>query len=98
MENNNSSNVPVTLPPLNIPDGISHEDLSKLIINILLRKAISATDPLSKWILLGATEILSDRVPRLTPTMLANLHNAQQSQGSFDKEIQCQIWKKIHKD
>ena len=98
MENNNSSNVPVTLPPLNIPDGISHEDLSKLIINILLRKAINATDPLSKWILLGATEILSDRVPRLTPTMLANLHNAQQSQGLIDKEIQCQIWKKIHKD
>ena len=95
-----SSNIPVTveLPPLNIPDGVSPEELSKLTMNILLRKALTVNDPLSKWILLGATEVLQDRVPRLTPTMLSNLHTAQQSQVSVeDKGIQCEKVEKINK-
>ena len=98
MDSNKDSSDPVTLPPLNIPDGISPEDLSKLIIDVLLRKALSTSDPLSNWILLGTLEILQERVPRLTPSMLANLHNAQQRQGSVDKGIQCEKWKKNNKN
>ena len=49
-----NSGVP-ELPPLSIPDGVTPEQLSKLTINILLRKALSVNDPLAKWILLGAT-------------------------------------------
>ena len=98
MDSNKDSSDPVTLPPLNIPDGISEEDLSKLIIDVLLRKALITSDPLSKWVLLGTLEILQERTPRLTPSMLANLHNAQQRQGSVDKGIQCERWKKTNKN
>ena len=89
-----NSGVP-ELPPLSIPDGVTPEQLSKLTINILLRKALSVNDPLAKWILLGATEVLQDRVPRLTSSMISDLNNAQQSQVSVEeKGIQCEKWKK----
>ena len=78
-----NSNIP-ELPPLSIPDGVTPEQLSKLTINILLRKALSVNDPLAKWILLGATEVLQDRVPRLTSSMLSNLYTAQQNQVSVE--------------
>ena len=92
-----NSGVP-ELPPLSIPDGVTPEQLSKLTINILLRKALSVNDPLAKWILLGATEVLQDRVPRLTSSMISDLNNAQQSQVSVEeKGIQCEKWKKIDK-
>ena len=92
-----NSNIP-ELPPLSIPDGVTPEQLSKLTINILLRKALSVNDPLAKWILLGATEVLQDRVPRLTSSMLSNLYTAQKNQVSVeDKGIQCEKWKKIDK-
>ena len=111
MDDKSSPGIPVTveLPPLVIPEGISPDELSKAFMGIILRKALSENNPLSKWILLGASEVLQGRVPKLTPTMLSKLvDTSQQSQvsGSVDtqeekrfedKEIQCELWRQIKK-
>ena len=52
--------------------------LFQVIINVLLRRELYEKNPLSKWVLLGALEILQGRTPNLTPTMLSQLVNASQ--------------------
>ncbi|CAL4140080.1 unnamed protein product, partial [Meganyctiphanes norvegica] len=49
-----------------------------VIINVLLRRALCEKNPLSKWVLLGALEVLQGRTPNLTPTMLSQLVNVSQ--------------------
>ena len=62
--------VKAELPPLVLPEGINENELSKVIINILLRRALFESDPLSKWVILAALEVLQDRKVKLTASML----------------------------
>ena len=50
--------VNLELPPLVIPEGISVDEFSKVFMDILMRRALSESNPLSKWVLLGASEVL----------------------------------------
>ena len=69
----------VELQPLKLPEGVSEDDLSKVILNILLRRALVEKNSLSRWILLGASEVLQGRNPKLTPQILSQLNDASQS-------------------
>ena len=77
-ESNPGNPVNLELPPLVIPEGISADELSKVFMNIILRRALCENDPLSKWVLLGAAEVLQGRTPKLTTTMLSQLVNGSQ--------------------
>ena len=65
--------VKAELPPLVLPEGINENQLSKVIINILLRRALFESDPLSKWVLLAALDVLQDKKVKLTASMLNQL-------------------------
>ena len=75
------------LPPLVIPEGISVDELSKVFMDILMRRALSESNPLSKWVLLGASEVLQGRTPKLTGTMLSQLVYESPSQVSVDNYL-----------
>ena len=61
------------LPPLVLPEGINENEISKVIINILLRRALFESDPLSKWVILAALDVLQDKKVKLTASMLNQL-------------------------
>ena len=65
--------VKAELPPLVLPEGINENQLSKVIINILLRRALFESDPLSKWVILAALDVLQDKKVKLTASMLNQL-------------------------
>ena len=65
--------VKAELPPLVLPEGINENELSKVIINILLRRALFESDPLSKWVILAALDVLQDKKVKLTASMLNQL-------------------------
>ena len=79
--------VNLELPPLDIPEGISADELSKIFMDILLRRALTENNPLSKWILLGASEVLQGRTPKLTATMLSQLVHESPSQVLVDNHL-----------
>ena len=98
-----SGTVNSELQPLAIPEGISEDELSKVFLNILLRRALCESNPLSKWVLLGASEVLQGRTPKLTATMLSQLVNVsqqskEQTKQFEDKASQIQIWRKGEKN
>ena len=45
--------VKAELPPLVLPEGINDNEISRVIMNILLRRALFESDPLSKWVILA---------------------------------------------
>ena len=65
--------VKAELPPLVLPEGINENQLSKVIINILLRRALFESDPLSKWVILAALDVLQDKKVKLTASMINQL-------------------------
>ena len=77
-ESNPVNPVNSELPPLIIPEGISVDELSKVFMDILMRRALCECNPLSKWVLLGASEVLQGSPTKLTATMLSQLVNMSQ--------------------
>ena len=75
--------VKAELPPLVLPEGINENQLSKVIINILLRRALFESDPLSKWVILAALEVLQDRKVKLTASMLKQLVKISERSEEF---------------
>ena len=75
--------VKAELPPLVLPEGINENELSKVIINILLRRALFESDPLSKWVILAALEVLQDRKVKLTASMLKQLVKISEQSEEF---------------
>ena len=65
--------VKAELPPLVLPEGINENQLSKVIINILLRRALFESDPLSKWVILAALDVLQDKKIKLSASMINQL-------------------------
>ena len=65
--------VKAELPPLVLPEGINENELSKVIINILLRRALFESDPLSKWVILAALDVLQDKKIKLSASMITQL-------------------------
>ena len=65
--------VKAELPPLVLPEGINENQLSKVIINILLRRALFESDPLSKWVILAALDVLQDKKIKLSASMITQL-------------------------
>ena len=75
--------VKAELPPLVLPEGINENELSKVIINILLRRALFESDPLSKWVILAALEVLQGRKVKLTASMLKQLVKISEQSEEF---------------
>ena len=75
--------VKAELPPLVLPEGINENQLSKVIINILLRRALFESDPLSKWVLLAALDVLQDKKVKLTASMLNQLVKLSEQSEEF---------------
>ena len=75
--------VKAELPPLVLPEGINENELSKVIINILLRRALFESDPLSKWVILAALEVLQDKKVKLTASMLKQLVKISEQSEEF---------------
>ena len=81
------------LPPLVLPEGINENQLSKVIINILLRRALFESDPLSKWVILAALDVLQDKKVKLTASMLNQLVklSEQSEESSLSKTADDQL-------
>ena len=75
--------VKAELPPLVLPEGINENQLSKVIINILLRRALFESDPLSKWVILAALDVLQDKKLKLTASMLKQLVKLSEQSEEF---------------
>ena len=75
--------VKAELPPLVLPEGINENELSKVIINILLRRALFESDPLSKWVILAALDVLQDKKVKLTASMLKQLVKLSEQSEEF---------------
>ena len=75
--------VKAELPPLVLPEGINENQLSKVIINILLRRALFESDPLSKWVILAALDVLQDKKVKLTASMLNQLVKLSEQSEEF---------------
>ena len=75
--------VKAELPPLVLPEGINENELSKVIINILLRRALCESNPLSKWVILAALEVLQGRKVKLTASMLKQLVKISEQSEEF---------------
>ena len=84
----NAANNPerIELPPLVLPDGISPDTASRWMLNVLLRRALSEENPLSKWILLGSVEILQGRSLRIPAATLAELASWSTRQSGEEVE------------
>ena len=75
--------VKAELPPLVLPEGINENELSKVIINILLRRALFESDPLSKWVILAALDVLQDKKVKLSASMLTQLVKLSEQSEEF---------------
>ena len=75
--------VKAELPPLVLPEGINENQLSRVIINILLRRALFESDPLSKWVILAALDVLQDKKVKLTASMLKQLVKLSEQSEEF---------------
>ena len=75
--------VKAELPPLVLPEGINENEISKVIINILLRRALFESDPLSKWVILAALDVLQDKKIKLSASMLTQLVKLSEQSEEF---------------
>ena len=75
--------VKAELPPLVLPEGINENQLSRVIINVLLRRALFESDPLSKWVILAALDVLQDKKVKLSASMLTQLVKLSEQSEEF---------------
>ena len=75
--------VKAELPPLVLPEGINENQLSKVIINILLRRALFESDPLSKWVILAALDVRQDKTIKLSASMITQLVKLSEQSEEF---------------
>ena len=75
--------VKAELPPLVLPEGINENEISRVIMNILLRRALFESDPLSKWVILAALDVLQDKKVKLSASMLTQLVKLSEQSEEF---------------